>query len=299
MNADHEDMELQQLRYAVEIAATSSFTRAAERCFVTQSALSHQIGALERELGERLFIRTSRSVRPTEAGEAFVVHARAALASAESAREAVTESGGKVTGTLRIGVIPTVAAVRVPQVLAAFRRAHPEVRVELAMGNSDALALRVRRGELDIALLGLRSGTAPAGVEHRLLGSDRHVAVLPEGHRLAGRRRLRLADLEEETFVDFPAGTSGRAQSDVAFSAAGVDRDVAFEVETADVMVSLVAAGLAVTLLTPGAVTTSSGVTTVPLLDGPSRTEFAVWEREMPRRTAEAFLRVLHAELAD
>jgi DNA-binding transcriptional LysR family regulator len=72
-------VELQQLRYVVEVAETSSFTRAAERCFVTQSALSHQIAALERELGQRLFVRSSRSVRLSEAGEAFLGHARTAL----------------------------------------------------------------------------------------------------------------------------------------------------------------------------------------------------------------------------
>lgn len=203
-------------------------------------------------------------------------------------------SGGRLVGTLRLGVIPTVSAVRLPSILSDFRRTHTEVRVELEMGNSDLLAGRVRRGELDVALLGLRSGVLPEGVDSRAMLSEHHVVVLPDGHRLAGRRELRLTDLAEEVFVDFPAASSGRGQSDAAFAAAGVERDVAFAVDTADTMLGLVSAGLAVALLTPGALPSSArGVRTVPLADGPSRTEFVVWDRGAPRRVAVEFLRLL------
>ncbi|MFK0401322.1 LysR substrate-binding domain-containing protein [Microbacterium sp. NPDC090225] len=290
-------MELQQLRYVVEVAATLSFTRAAERCFVTQSALSHQIAALERELGQRLFIRSSRAVRLTEAGEAFLPPARSALASAERAVDAVVAEPDHLEGTVRIGIIPTVSAVRVPRVLAAFRAEHPAVRVELEMGNSDDLAAMIRCGDLDVALLGLRPGSEPRGVGFREIASDHHVAVLPRAHRLAGRTQLRLGSLAEETFVDFPAGTSGRAQSDVAFSAAGVHRDVAFEVEAAGVMLDLVAEGLAVALLTPGVVPeTRTEVRTVAVVDGPRRVEYVAWDRTSPRRVARALLTVLDRE---
>ncbi|UPL15488.1 LysR substrate-binding domain-containing protein [Microbacterium galbinum] len=290
-------MELQQMRYVVEVAATRSFTRAAERCFVTQSALSHQIAALERELGQRLFIRSSRGVRLTEAGEAFLPPARSALASAQQAVDAVAAEPDQLDGTVRIGIIPTVVAVRVPRLLASFRAAHPAVRVELEMGNSDDLVAKIRRGDLDVALLGLQPGAEPRGVGYRELAVDHHVAVLPRAHRLAARTRLRLGDLAEDVFVDFPAGTSGRAQSDVAFRAAGVDRDVAFEVDTAGVMLGLVAEGLAVALLTPGAVPAGmAGVSTVTVADGPRRAEYVAWDLDSPRRVARALLTVLDGE---
>ncbi|MFK3834035.1 LysR family transcriptional regulator [Microbacterium sp. NPDC087868] len=290
-------MELQQMRYVVEVAATRSFTRAAERCFVTQSALSHQIAALERELGQRLFIRSSRGVRMTEAGEAFLPPARSALASAQQAIDVVAAEPDQLDGTVRIGIIPTVVAVRVPRLLASFRAAHPAVRVELEMGNSDDLVAKIRRGDLDVALLGLQPGAEPRGVGYREIAVDHHVAVLPRAHRLAARTRLRLGDLAEDVFVDFPAGTSGRAQSDVAFRAAGVDRDVAFEVDTAGVMLGLVAEGLAVALLTPGAVPAGvAGVSTVPVVDGPRRAEYVAWDLDSPRRVARALLTVLDGE---
>ncbi len=285
------------MRYVVEVAATRSFTRAAERCFVTQSALSHQIAALERELGQRLFIRSSRGVRLTEAGEAFLPPARSALASAQQAIDEVASEPDQLDGTVRIGIIPTVVAIRVPRLLASFRAAHPAVRVELEMGNSDDLVAKIRRGDLDVALLGLQPGAEPRGVGYRGLAVDHHVAVLPRAHRLAARTRLRLGDLAEDVFVDFPAGTSGRAQSDVAFRAAGVDRDVAFEVDTAGVMLGLVAEGLAVALLTPGAVPAGmAGVSTVPVVDGPRRAEYVAWDLDSPRRVARALLTVLDGE---
>ncbi len=151
-----------------EVAETSSFTRAAERCFVTQSALSHQIAALERELGQRLFVRSSRSVRLSEAGGGVSWSTRGRRSGRRSRRGRAQPQrrGCVVTGTLRIGVIPTVTAVDIPEVLVAYRAAHPFARVELqGVGNSDVLMARLRHGELDVALLGRarRSGTTRGG----------------------------------------------------------------------------------------------------------------------------------------
>ncbi|MEV7620636.1 LysR family transcriptional regulator [Microbacterium sp. NPDC089321] len=284
-------MDLQQLRYVVEVASTESFTRAAERCFVTQSALSHQIAALERELDQRLFIRSSRGVRPTEAGLAFLHHARIAVSAAAAAREDAIAASGRVVGTLRLGVIPTVAAVDIPGAIAGFRATYPEVRVELTVGNSDTLISDVRGDALDVAFLGLRADIEPSGVGHRLLGRERLVAAMPLGHPLALREEIRLADIADETFADFPAGTSGRAQSDLAFASAGLSRDVAFEAGSAELLLGLVAAGLAVSLLAPGVVARSSAdVCAVAVADGPLRAEHIVWHGQQPRAVARAFL---------
>ncbi|WP_149085203.1 MULTISPECIES: LysR family transcriptional regulator [Microbacterium] len=289
-------MDLQQLRYVVAVADTGSFTRAAERCHVTQSALSHQIAALEREVGVRLFARTSRSVRATESGEAFLHSARRAVRAADQAKEDAAAAGGEVLGALRLGIIPTVTALDVPALLVAYREAHPAARVELRVGNSDTLMAAIRRGDLDVALLGLREGLDPDGVGSRPLARDPLVAVLPRGHDLGVRRSLRLSDLADSAFADFPTGTSGRSQSDAAFLAAGVRRDVAFEADTAASLIGLVAAGLAVTLLAPGVVRGfEDRVDTVPLRDGPVRIEHLAWDAEAPRSAARAFLRIVDA----
>lgn len=287
-------MDLHQLRYVVEVAATSSFTRAAERCHVTQSALSHRIAALEREIGQRLFVRSSRSVRVTEAGEAFLRHAREAVAAADRAREAAAPGDSAVVGTLRLGVIPTVTAISVPASIARFRISHPGARVELTVGNSDELAERVRRGDLDVALLGLRVGVVPLGVAARELLRERLVVALPGSHRLSDRVTLTLGDLEDEVFADFPAGTSGRSQSDAAFASAGLARDVAFEADSAELILGLVSTGLAVALVAPGVAARGGGeVVTRNLEDGPTRVEYVAWDGRAPRRVTAAFLRTL------
>lgn len=289
-------MDLQQLKYVVEVASASSFTRAAERCFVTQSALSHQIAALERELGQRLFVRSSRSVRTTEAGEAFLVHAKMAVIAADDAREAAAATAGRVVGTLRLGMIPTATAVSVPRVISRFREAHPDARVELSVGNSDTLADAVRRGDLDVALLGLRDEVVPRGVAAREIGRERLVVAVPPMHRLARRARVRLSDLVDEVFADFPAGTSGRAQGDAAFAASGIARDVAFEADSSELLLGLVSEGLAVAMLAPGVIAAAStGVVAVDVADGPVRVQYVAWHDRAARSVATAFVRVLES----
>jgi DNA-binding transcriptional LysR family regulator len=147
-------MELQQMRYVVAVAETSNFTRAAEQCLVVQSALSHQIARLERELGAKLFDRTSRRVRLTPAGEAFLPAARQALDAAERARAEVAAAAGEIRGRLAIGAIPTVAAVDLPAALKQFHLRHRQVRISLRSGASEDLIEGVRQGTLDAAFLG-------------------------------------------------------------------------------------------------------------------------------------------------
>lgn len=281
------------MRYVVAVAETGSFTRAARQCLVVQSALSHQIARLERELGARLFDRTSRRVRVTAAGEAFLPQARQALSFAERAAAEVAAAAGEVRGRLTVGVIPTVAAVDLPAALRVFRGRHPHVPVRLRMASSDQLVEQVRQGEAEIAFLGLPATARPEGVRGRELARDPLVAVLAPGHHLATRSEVGLAALAEEEFVDFSAGSPGRAQSDRAFAAAGLHREVTFEVTTAELMAGLIREGLGVAMLPSAYVPNLDGVVTVPVADGPERIEHVVWSAAGPTPAAAAFLDVL------
>ena len=283
-------MELQQLRYAVAIAEEQSFTRAAERCFVVQSALSRQIKSLESELGVRLFARTSRKVEVTPAGEAFVKQARLCLQAAERAKASAAAAHGQIRGSLTIGVIPTVTAVNIAAVLGAFRRSYPEVGVHVRTGGSDEFLRRIAAGELDVGFLGLAEGVAPRGVQMRELSRERLVAVLSNGHRLAGRRRLCLKDLAGEPFVDFPEGSSGREQSDLAFDRAGLRRDVSFEVNAADLLTGLVRQGLGAALVAPSVARDAPGCVCIPVSDGPVRVEYLAWDSFNPSPVAQVFV---------
>ncbi len=278
------------MRYVVAVAETSNFTRAAERCRVVQSALSHQIARLERELGARLFERTSRRVRLTPAGEAFLPAARQALDAAERARAEVAAAAGEIRGRLAVGAIPTVTAVDLATALHRFHLRHPQVRITLRSGGSEELTDQVREGVLDAAFLGLPLGVRPVGVQGRELARGDLVALVAPDHPLAGRSHAELSLLADEPFVDFPAGTAARAQSDAAFTAAGVRREVAFEITTPDFMTRLIRQGLGIGML-PAAFAAGLGLPTVRLSDAPARVEHLVWNHPSP--AAKAFLDAL------
>ncbi|MFF3868892.1 LysR family transcriptional regulator [Micromonospora sp. NPDC001898] len=287
-------MELQQLRYVLAVAEERNFTRAAERCHIVQSAMSHQIKALEREIGVQLFARTSRRVELTAAGAAFLPAAQASIDAADRAIADAAAATGELRGTLTIGVIPTVTAVDIPAALGRFRRAHPAVRIRLRSGGSDEFITAISAGTMDVAVLGLPDSTPPRGVASHELARERLVAVVSTQHRLAERRCLRLDELAEETFVDFPAGTPGRAPSDLAFDAAGIPRDIAFEAMSTDLILDLVRNDLAVALLSPGVVPANDTLRTITLTGGPTRIEHLAWSSFNPSPAATAFLGLIH-----
>ncbi|MRH90248.1 LysR family transcriptional regulator [Nocardia sp. SYP-A9097] len=281
------------MRYVIAVAETNSFTRAAERCLVVQSALSHQIARLERELGAKLFERTSRRVRLTPAGAAFLPAARQCLEAAERATAEVTEAIGEVRGRLAVGLIPTVAAVDIPGALRDFRERHPYVRISLRVGASEDLVGLVEQGAIDVAFLGLPTTSRPEGVAVHELARDRLVAVVAPNHPLADEPAVDLRTLSSEVFVDLPAGTAGRVQSDQAFAAAGLRRDVAFEVTSADFIARLVGPGLGIAMLPSAYVPHLTGVTTIEVTDAPARVEYIVWSRVGSTPAATAFLTIL------
>ncbi|WP_436494200.1 LysR family transcriptional regulator [Actinokineospora sp. HUAS TT18] len=283
-------MDLQQLRYVVAVAELGNFTRAAERCFVVQSALSHQVAKLERELGARLFHRTSRSVALTQAGTALLPAARECLAAAERARAEVYAASGEVRGRLAVGMIPTAAAADVPALLRAFRQEHPRVRISLLTSGSDDLADQVRAGALDVAFLGLAEDVEIPGLNSRPLARDPLAALLPPDHRLSTRKRIRLETIVAEDFVDFPAGTTGRVQADRAFLAAGLERTVAFEITDPQIMARLVTEGLGVALLASSYAVRLPGVVVIPVVNTSYRVEHLIWSRLGPTPAAEAFI---------
>ncbi|MFB4278696.1 LysR family transcriptional regulator [Nonomuraea sp. MTCD27] len=290
-------MELQQLRYVIAVAETSNFTRAAERCRVVQSALSHQIAGLERELGARLFERTSRRVRLTPAGEAFLPAARECLEAADRARAEVAAASGEIRGRLAVGAIPTVTAVNLPVALRDYRRRHPRVQITLTSAGSGELIERVRQGGVDVAFLGLPPRAEPKGVRSRRLGGGELVAVVaPDHHRTESEADLR--GLADEPFIDFRAGAAGRAQSDQAFAAAGVRREVPFEVSSADFLVDLVRQGLGVGMLPAAYALRFPDLRVIRLRDAPTRMEHVIWDNR-PSPAATAFLDLIRADRAE
>jgi DNA-binding transcriptional LysR family regulator len=242
-------MELRQLEQFVAVAEEQSFTRAARRLSYVQSALSVSIQSLERELGVRLFDRTTHRVALTDAGTALLPSARETLASAEQARDVAAALKGVLRGTLRIGLMQSFTFFDVADLLGRFHRRHPavEIQVRPSAGGSEALAEQLKRGDIDIAFLSLFED--PPGVSTTELGvEDLHLVGAPDV--LPPRRaRVQLSDLSGAAFVDFPPGWGIRTAVDHAFAAAGVSRRVTIEIADVRTCLQLLRAGLGVALL--------------------------------------------------
>jgi DNA-binding transcriptional LysR family regulator len=261
-------MELRHLEYFVAVAEERSFTRAAARLHVVQSGVSAAVKALEHELDAALLDRTSKRVELTDAGTALLPRARATLDAARSARDAVDEVRGGLRGSLRIGTLTAIPVLDLPALLGDFHRAHPEVTLQLMVSPRGTAGLldALTGGNLDLALVSV-PGRPPAGVRVRQLLWRRLDLVVPADHRLAGRAPVRVEDLADEPFVDFPIGYGNRVVVDRAFAAAGVARHVAIEVTDLSAGADFVRQGLGVAILPRFAVPESLGLVVSTVTD--------------------------------
>ncbi|WP_344980568.1 LysR family transcriptional regulator [Streptosporangium fragile] len=243
-------MELRHLEYFLAVAEELNFTRAAQRLHVVQSGVSAAVRALERELGAELFDRDSKRVALTDAGAALLPEARATLAAAQAARDAVGQVRGGLRGTLSMGTMTSVAILDMPGLIGQFHAEHPAVtiRLHVAPSGSAGLAQSLLEGRLDIAFLSL-PGRPPAGLGIRELATVPMVAVLPAGHRLAAKEEVTLAALADEPFIDTPVGYGNRAVVDRELAAIGLRRQVAIDVTDIATVAAYVGHGLGVALL--------------------------------------------------
>ncbi|MEV6301398.1 LysR family transcriptional regulator [Actinoplanes sp. NPDC051861] len=261
-------MELRQLEYFVAVAEEQSFTRAAGRLHVVQSAVSAAIKALERELGTVLLDRNAKRVLLTDAGTALLPRAHIALDAARDAREAVAEVRGGLRGTLRIGTLTSIRVVDLPALLGEFHRRHPGVLLRTIAAPSGSLGLieAILEHRLDLAFVSLPGGR-PAGVRMLPLTTSVMDLVVPAGHPLAGRERVAIGDLAGMDFIDSPAGYGNRAVTDRAFTAASVPRHVTIEIADIATGVAHVRHGLGIALLPRFILTPehTEGVVTLPV----------------------------------
>lgn len=239
-------MELRQLRYFEAVARHGHFGRAAEEVYVTQSALSQQIGRLEAELGVALLSRTPKGVELTPAGAELNEHAEAVLARVEVARAAIDAHRGAARGAARIAATPQDSA-RLPSALVAFHRAHPEIQVSLRHGSPGTLAELLRTKAVDVALLGVeeRVPRLPAGVVARTVSEEPLRLVCPRGDPLAGASGVAVDALRGVPAVLPERGSALRDVILRACELAGFSPLPLFETSDAPTVFRLVAEGLA------------------------------------------------------
>jgi|KBSSwiStaDraftv2_1062776.scaffolds.fasta_scaffold341105_2 DNA-binding transcriptional LysR family regulator len=282
-------MELRHLRYFIGVAEALSFTKAARALRVAQPALSRQIHQLEEEVGVALFERTRRGTTLTAAGRAFLAESRSLLRQSEEAVRVAQRTGTDQAGSLDLGYVWGLFHTRVPEIVAQFRRHHPDVGVNLFDLTATEQASALASGRLDAGFIGLADEAEAAGLAKQKVGSCQFVAALPAAHRNAKRRTLRLALLAQDFFItisekNYP-GASRQAR--LACERAGFRPRILQAAERGHTILSLVAGGCGVALLPePLRALPHPGVVFRPLEDAVSADLFIAWnaKRKGPLR---------------
>lgn len=192
-------MEVHQLKYFVAVAETGSFSRAAERCYVSQPSLSQQIIKLEQELGQPLFDRTSQGVLLTHAGRLLLGHARLVLMTLDDAARELECAREQGCGKLSVGMIPTIAPFLLPRVLDAFLSERPRLELTVREDYTQRLVDGLCDGSLDVAIAALPIDGA--SLETEPLGDDPLLLAMRSDHDLAKQKRVKVDDVRNERFV--------------------------------------------------------------------------------------------------
>ncbi|WP_461210945.1 LysR substrate-binding domain-containing protein [Desulfocurvus sp. DL9XJH121] len=292
-------MELRQLRCFVAVAEELHFGRAAQRLNMSQPPLSQGIRKLEDELGTALFVRTSRSVALTGEGEYLLGEARTILERAREAARAVGRMGRGEQGMLRLGVVGPALEGALPCAVALFRRNHPLVRVTLEQRGTQEQARLIRTGELDLGVM-RPHGQEFEGLESMHWHTEPYVAALPQGHALAGKAKLRLADLNGQTLIFYPREYHARLYDSMltALHRAGAVPELLHAGLLKHASVALVAAGLGLALLPESmSLAPRPGVAYRPLEDGLPLVQYRLaWRRGDDSPLVRRFREVMAAE---
>jgi LysR family transcriptional regulator, hydrogen peroxide-inducible genes activator len=293
---------LRQLQYAVAVADALSFRKAAERCHVSQPALSAQLAQMERALGIQLFERDRRRVLVTAAGRDLLDRARLVLRDADDLVGVARGSADPLAGTLRLGVIPTISPYLLPRLTAALHAAYPRLTALWVEDKTEVLVERLAAGTLDAALLALEAELGD--VEHEVVGLDPFVLATGVGHPLAARTGpARTSELRDASVLLLDDGHCFRDQA-LAICSRARARELEFRATSLSTLAQMVASGAGVTLLPELAVPTEARRAELSIRafaqPAPKRTLALVWRRRSPLEPAlrqlAATARTAHAD---
>jgi molybdate transport repressor ModE-like protein len=309
-------LEVKRLRILKEVAEQGSFSAAADAMHMTQSAVSQQVAALERETGTVLLDRNRGNVRLTDPGEALISHADAVIARLDEAERELADIAGMRGGRLRMVSFPTAGATLVVRAVARFGKTHPEVELALTEAEPEVSIPQLRAGDHDLALIyDYERVPLPElrDTERHFLLEERMQLALPKDHRLADRKRVRMEELVDDTWI---VGTSElratdeavvrtsagfcRENSIEACRDAGFEPKIGFESDDYQVHQALISAGMGVSLVPELLLTgRNPGLSVVDIEEPPVR---RVWALTRPAGTrgpaTEAMLELLRGEAA-
>lgn len=281
-------MTLNELRYIVAVASERSFGRAAQRCFVSQPALSVAIQKLEEELGARLFERGKSEITVTPVGERIVEQAQKVLEDAAQIREIAQTGRNQLAGALKLGVIFTVAPYLLPDLIPVLHERAPQMPLDIEENLTAELEIGLKSGRIDAAIIALPF--APSGIVTELLYEEPFQVVVPQGHKWATRRSIRAQELAAENPILLNVGHCFRDQVlDACPELNRADAHVA-RTSSLETVRNMVASGLGVSVLPRDALTPkyrSRLVVPVPFTrPAPSRRVAIACRKSFPRPEA-------------
>lgn len=283
MPAPH-PFSLRQLQYLVAVADLLSFRKAAEHCHVSQPSLSAQLAELESAFGVRVFERDRRRVMLTGAGEELVQRARRLLAEADHLQEAAKRSGDPFSGSMRIGIIPTISPYLLPIIAPMIRIDYPRLKVVWVEEKTAALSAALHHGTLDAAILALEADIGR--LDHAVIAKDPFVLATPKNHAL-GRKKTSVTteELRGLGILLLDDGHCFRDQA-LAFCADAEAHELEFRATSLSTLAQMVASGAGVTLLPGLAVPTESKRAALRVRTfskpSPHRTIGLVWRKGSP-----------------
>ncbi len=292
-------MELRHLRYFVMVADELHFGRAAQRLFIAQPPLSQQIRQLEEELEVELFVRTSRKVALTEAGQAFLKEARAILTRVDQAKLLAQRTARGEVGELSLGFTNSAAFELLPRLLSAYRERYPHIHVTLQELRRDEQINALHTGRVQMAIL--RPMVTSVELSSEIIQREPLLLVLPSKHPLVHKEHVAIQDLAQETFVMLPRYWSSTFYDQIISLcySAGFSPEVAQEAAEIHTIVGLVAANIGISLVPASTqFLRSRGVVYRRLQGDTSEVEMAIaWRRDDSSPAVKAFLNLAHEEM--
>jgi LysR family transcriptional regulator, hca operon transcriptional activator len=241
-------MELRHLRYFIAVAETGSLTDAAEnRLHTSQPSLSRQIRDLEDQVGVPLLLRSARGVEPTEAGKAFLDHARLAMAQVNAAIEAARRAAQPAKPRFALGFLTGQEMTWLTDAIHLLREELPNIEVGVSSDYSTELATALAHGKLDVAFMRAEPGY---GLEYKVVSKEPLVVLMPSDHPLTARKTVRPRDLRHQPFIGMADKAKVLRQViDAWLAKSGVEVDVAQRVDNPAMVMSLIASMRAITLI--------------------------------------------------
>jgi len=242
-------MDIYQMKYVLALAKHRNFTQAAEHCYISQSSLSQHISKLEKELGVKLFDRTTRTIRITEAGQAFVEAAERILRDVDALEQTMSTYAGFLRGTINIGAITALERIGFSQLVTDFYSRYPNLTLNIYQGKSLSLLDSLEKRNIDVAFVTQPREHNYPNMDFRLIGRDEYTIILSDKHPLAARESVDLLELKDEMFILQHPDQSVSGLCMQACAEAGFTPKVISRIETVSIAMNLARQGLGIVFL--------------------------------------------------